>query len=528
MQAEKPKENEKAKKGRKKSSQNFSGSLVRPSAAGTVVDRRPLVDTRPFHKQSAFAPVPREHINVAEVPITMYDSDEKELWDAMNQCWKERDAKRAAEEQKKQNSKKAKDAHPTIEYCTQDSAGDDPPPPPGGAGAVAFQNPDKYKTPPSQPPTPAELSAPRPARRLATTLFYDNTLNYDEYHNSASTVPRPGSCPPALPSPTKEATAGFLAPKTGTKVAGKRTSTGLVSNSVAKKKKAPTKRQANNNGGGMRFTAEEDTALLDAWELILPIGKEEHAKAAAEYNNHFPSHRHRETQNLRAKFNKWMSSKAPTGDPDLPPTIRRAKQIAWKIKEKAQMVALQDGITDPFEKTVASSAPSSGEKTDNSKAVSVTKATRKAARKNEFVKAIKASDKAQAKRDKRREMMNMQGMMVMATTVAAIASALSGKKVEIPNMTQPASMPMGAGISSDDTSTSSDDSSIGGGSRFKKRLAAYKKKRALKKKKKKKKKETLLDSDQEDGKMPAKKDDDDSSSGGEVELVDPYGPTGKL
>ena len=43
-------------------------------------------------------------------------------------------------------------------------------------------------------------------------------------------------------------------------------------------------------------------------------------------------------RNLRNNYNALVQKKVPTGDPDCPPLVRRAKRINWTIKERAQII----------------------------------------------------------------------------------------------------------------------------------------------------------------------------------------------
>jgi hypothetical protein len=47
-------------------------------------------------------------------------------------------------------------------------------------------------------------------------------------------------------------------------------------------------------------------------------------------------------RNLRNRFTGYANKKPPTGDPDCPPLVRRAKQITEAIKQKAGMKIMQD------------------------------------------------------------------------------------------------------------------------------------------------------------------------------------------
>jgi hypothetical protein len=91
-----------------------------------------------------------------------------------------------------------------------------------------------------------------------------------------------------------------------------------------------------------KFRDEEVDALLDIMAVIKPIGKSEWEKVTSKYNEKH-SDRRRTMRNLRNRFNIEANKKPPTGDPDCPPLVRKAKRINYSIKKKAGALVLGNG-----------------------------------------------------------------------------------------------------------------------------------------------------------------------------------------
>ena len=85
-------------------------------------------------------------------------------------------------------------------------------------------------------------------------------------------------------------------------------------------------------GRGWKFTQAELVNLFTIMERILPIGPEEWEEVVSEHSQNFPGH------NLDSLCHKYHSShrkKIPTGDPNMPPEIRMAKQVKHQIGDRA-------------------------------------------------------------------------------------------------------------------------------------------------------------------------------------------------
>jgi len=90
----------------------------------------------------------------------------------------------------------------------------------------------------------------------------------------------------------------------------------------------PKKRRSTN------FSERELQSLLDTIESILPIGSGEWDRVMIEHSIDFQE-QHRTMESLRRKFRDLHLKKAPTGDPNMPATVRRAKEINLLIRQKS-------------------------------------------------------------------------------------------------------------------------------------------------------------------------------------------------
>jgi hypothetical protein len=89
---------------------------------------------------------------------------------------------------------------------------------------------------------------------------------------------------------------------------------------------------------GLKYNKDEIEAFLDIMEDHLPIGPQEWEDVTEAHNDRFPM-KNRDKDSLRRKFNEFVNSKKPTGDPQCPPHIRKAKLIARMIIAKSDSSA---------------------------------------------------------------------------------------------------------------------------------------------------------------------------------------------
>jgi hypothetical protein len=100
--------------------------------------------------------------------------------------------------------------------------------------------------------------------------------------------------------------------------------------------------------GSANYNMPEVVRLLDLVEEYLPLGKDEWERTAAFYN----STRHRgwpgrNFESLRRKFKVLYSTHKPTGTPEMPPHIKRTKELKEAIDEKANVVVMDGGEVEP-------------------------------------------------------------------------------------------------------------------------------------------------------------------------------------
>ena len=111
---------------------------------------------------------------------------------------------------------------------------------------------------------------------------------------------------------------------------------------MAKKKTKSSKR-------GAGFCEDELDCLLDTLDKHLPIGKEEWDRTTAEHLTMYPEQA-RTVESIRRKFATLYRKKMPTGDPNCPEPVRRAKRIHVAINQKAE---LSDGHDDSSDDEVS-------------------------------------------------------------------------------------------------------------------------------------------------------------------------------
>jgi hypothetical protein len=82
-----------------------------------------------------------------------------------------------------------------------------------------------------------------------------------------------------------------------------------------------------------KFTEGEDNCLLTQVENELPTGGDQWTRVAMRFNSQMPQGSpHRDADSLKERFKKLRNSTKPTGDPDCPPAIRRAKRLWVQIQ----------------------------------------------------------------------------------------------------------------------------------------------------------------------------------------------------
>ena len=83
-----------------------------------------------------------------------------------------------------------------------------------------------------------------------------------------------------------------------------------------------------------RFTEEETDDMLTAIQEVLPIGPQEWERVVEIHARTYPETQ-RDAASLRRKFSQLYSTTAPTGDPNIPANVYRAKAIRNAIETRA-------------------------------------------------------------------------------------------------------------------------------------------------------------------------------------------------
>eukprot|EP00521_Asterionellopsis_glacialis_P015948 CAMPEP_0195305870 /NCGR_PEP_ID=MMETSP0707-20130614/36912_1 /TAXON_ID=33640 /ORGANISM="Asterionellopsis glacialis, Strain CCMP134" /LENGTH=133 /DNA_ID=CAMNT_0040370077 /DNA_START=17 /DNA_END=418 /DNA_ORIENTATION=- len=96
---------------------------------------------------------------------------------------------------------------------------------------------------------------------------------------------------------------------------------------------------------GQGYSIEETLSFLDILERILPIGSDEWDSVLREHDEKY-SEQKRDVNSLKRKFGKLYRTQIPTGDPNCPPEVVRAKRISRDIKERAECDNFDDMESD--------------------------------------------------------------------------------------------------------------------------------------------------------------------------------------
>jgi len=205
-------------------------------------------------------------------------------------------------------------------------------------------------------------------------LFGNFHGNYNPYYSQQQTTTtsnRPSSAPPILPPMTSERMDGGAGSSAGVPSPSEESinNNNESSSSNNKKKKAtskkkttktattkPTKGKGKGGGHANKFTVAEDKCLLEAMERYKPIGNINWTSTVNYYNQTRPHGRpQRDQASIARRFNILHQTKAPTGDPNIPETIREAIRIQAAIVSKAELKSMngvmssdEDEFENPF------------------------------------------------------------------------------------------------------------------------------------------------------------------------------------
>jgi hypothetical protein len=108
-------------------------------------------------------------------------------------------------------------------------------------------------------------------------------------------------------------------------------------------KPASTKKR--DKGKGSHYSTEEIDLIMDVVEKVLPSGEYMWERVAKEYNERKPrGSACRDMESIRIKFRKFKNEKKPTGDPNCPEHVKRAKRIARLIDNHVGATEINDDV----------------------------------------------------------------------------------------------------------------------------------------------------------------------------------------
>ncbi|KAF0712676.1 hypothetical protein As57867_004716, partial [Aphanomyces stellatus] len=105
----------------------------------------------------------------------------------------------------------------------------------------------------------------------------------------------------------------------------------------------PTRRR------GKGWTDPETTALLDVIELIKPLGSDHWEGVQSQYNARAAEEGDwivRDVAQIRRKYKTLRNTRKPTGDPDCPIHVKRAKRIHAQIEARQSVLDFPLGSGD--------------------------------------------------------------------------------------------------------------------------------------------------------------------------------------
>ena len=102
---------------------------------------------------------------------------------------------------------------------------------------------------------------------------------------------------------------------------------------------------------GIGFTVQEVDVLLSAIERFLPIGPYEWDRVLAEHESHFPE-AGRTKESLKRKFTVLYKARHPTGDPDIPADVLRAKKAYKELTKKQKYQREEVPMTKNWRRTI--------------------------------------------------------------------------------------------------------------------------------------------------------------------------------
>ena len=107
---------------------------------------------------------------------------------------------------------------------------------------------------------------------------------------------------------------------------------------LSSRRHLPRGRPSKSGGKGTHFTKAEKEILLDCIDEILPIGPIDWDVVTAMFNGRVDESRERDKASLTRQFGTLWKVNMPTGNPNIPPAVKRAKHLRYKIQGKSGTV----------------------------------------------------------------------------------------------------------------------------------------------------------------------------------------------
>jgi hypothetical protein len=116
---------------------------------------------------------------------------------------------------------------------------------------------------------------------------------------------------------------------------------------------------------GKNFSQSNIDKMLELIEESHPCGIDEWDLIAASFNSHFGNGENRSGEDLRNKFKALKNVRKPTGDPDIPPNVLRAKLAQKEIEARMCIQTLGGDESDDDNDSADGGFPREGAVDDN-------------------------------------------------------------------------------------------------------------------------------------------------------------------
>jgi hypothetical protein len=119
------------------------------------------------------------------------------------------------------------------------------------------------------------------------------------------------------------------------------------------------------NKRGKNYSQSNIEKMLDLIEESNPCGIDEWDQIASTFNSHFGNGENRSGDDLRNKFKALKNVRKPTGDPDVPPNVLRAKNAQKEIESRMCIQTLGGDESDDDNDSADGGFPREGLVDDN-------------------------------------------------------------------------------------------------------------------------------------------------------------------